>query len=83
MLSGSGGVGDFRGSSSRIRSEVFAVVTMKYAVFWDINPAHTSQETHYVLATEHRRLMLWKICGFHGRGYEEWRLLGCYAVWLL
>jgi hypothetical protein len=23
------------------------------------------------------------ICGFHGGGYEEWRLLGCYAVWLL
>jgi hypothetical protein len=24
-----------------------------------------------------------KICGFHGGVYEEWRLLGCYAVWLL
>jgi hypothetical protein len=24
-----------------------------------------------------------KISGFHGRNYEEWRLLGCYAVWLL
>jgi hypothetical protein len=24
-----------------------------------------------------------KIWGFHGGGYEEWRLLGCYAVWLL
>jgi hypothetical protein len=21
--------------------------------------------------------------GFHGGDYEEWRLLGCYAVWLL
>jgi hypothetical protein len=21
--------------------------------------------------------------GFHGADYEEWRLLGCYAVWLL
>jgi hypothetical protein len=28
----------------------------------------------------HRRC---KISGFHGGDYEEWRLLGCYAVWLL
>jgi hypothetical protein len=21
--------------------------------------------------------------GFHGSYYEEWRLLGCYAAWLL
>jgi hypothetical protein len=26
---------------------------------------------------------LCKIWGFHGGDYEEWRLLGCYAVWLL
>jgi hypothetical protein len=24
-----------------------------------------------------------KIWGFHGGDYEEWCLLGCYAVWLL
>jgi hypothetical protein len=24
-----------------------------------------------------------KIWGFHGGDYEEWFLLGCYAVWLL
>jgi hypothetical protein len=24
-----------------------------------------------------------KICGFHGSDYEEWCLLGCYAVWFL
>jgi hypothetical protein len=23
-----------------------------------------------------------KISGFHGGDYEEWCLLGCYAVWL-
>jgi hypothetical protein len=23
-----------------------------------------------------------KISGFHGSDYEEWHLLGCYAVWL-
>jgi hypothetical protein len=27
--------------------------------------------------------MLCKICGFHGGDYEEYRLLGCDAVWLL
>jgi hypothetical protein len=25
--------------------------------------------------------MLCKIRGFYGGDYEEWRLLGCYAVW--
>jgi hypothetical protein len=25
----------------------------------------------------------WKIWGFHGGDYEEWCLLGCYAVWFL
>jgi hypothetical protein len=24
-----------------------------------------------------------KICSFYGGDYEEWCLLGCYAVWLL
>jgi hypothetical protein len=27
--------------------------------------------------------ILWKVLGFHGGGYEECRLLGCCAVWLL
>jgi hypothetical protein len=27
--------------------------------------------------------MLCKIWGFHGGDYEELRLLGCYAMWLL
>jgi hypothetical protein len=27
--------------------------------------------------------MLRKIWGFHGSDYEEWRLLECYAMWLL
>jgi hypothetical protein len=26
---------------------------------------------------------LCKFRGFYGGDYEEWRLLGCYAVWLL
>jgi hypothetical protein len=40
------------------------------------NPFRTSQETHYVSATESSQLMLCKICGFHGDNYEECRLLG-------
>jgi hypothetical protein len=36
----------------------------------------TSQETHYVPATESSQLMLCKIWGFHGTDYEEYRLLG-------
>jgi hypothetical protein len=41
-----------------------------------ITPVRTSQETHYVSATEPSRLMLCKIGGFHGGDYEECRLLG-------
>jgi hypothetical protein len=47
------------------------------------NPVHTSQETHYISATESSQLMLCNTWGFHGSDYEEWRLLGCYAMWIL
>jgi hypothetical protein len=47
------------------------------------NSVRTSQETHYVPTTETSRLMLCKIRGFHHGDYEDCRLLGCYAVWLL
>jgi hypothetical protein len=40
------------------------------------NPVRTSQETHYVSATEYSRLMLCKIWGFDGGDYEECHLLG-------
>jgi hypothetical protein len=36
----------------------------------------TSQETHYVFATEYSLVMLCKIWGFRGGDYEECRLLG-------
>jgi hypothetical protein len=52
-------------------------------LFWDIKTVRTSQETHYVSATEPSRLMLCEIWGFHGGDYEECRLLGCDAVWPL
>jgi hypothetical protein len=40
------------------------------------NPVCTSQETHYISATESSQLMLCKVWGFHGCDYEECRLLG-------
>jgi hypothetical protein len=40
------------------------------------NPLRTSQETHYVSATEPSRLMLCKVWGFHGGDYEECPLPG-------
>jgi hypothetical protein len=53
----------------------------KNAVFWDIKAQFlTSQEKHYVSATESGLLMLCKILGFHSDDYEECRLLGCYAT---
>jgi hypothetical protein len=47
------------------------------------NPVRTSQETHYISATEYTRLMLYKKWYFHGRKYEDCRLLVCYALRLL
>jgi hypothetical protein len=43
----------------------------------------TSQETHYVSATEPNRLMLCKIWGFQDGDYEECRLLRYGAVWFI
>jgi hypothetical protein len=64
-------------STDYVRFEIFTAVTMKNVVFWDIKtPVRTSQETHYVSDTEPSRLMLRNIWGFHGRDYEECRLLG-------
>jgi hypothetical protein len=51
------------------------VVTMKNLMGYKV-PVRTSQETHYVSATELSQLMLCKICGFHGSDNEECRLLG-------
>jgi hypothetical protein len=47
------------------------------------NPVRTSQETHYVSATELSRLMLCKTSDCLGGDYEDRRLLGCDAVWFL
>jgi hypothetical protein len=37
----------------------------------------------YLITVENKENCLCKIWGFHGGDYEEWCLLGCYAVWLL
>jgi hypothetical protein len=39
-------------------------------------PVRTSQETHYVSATQHNRSMLCKISGFHSDDNEVCGLLG-------
>jgi hypothetical protein len=48
-------------------------VTMENAVFYDIvkTLVRTSQEAHYVSATEFSRLILCRIWGLHGGDYEE------------
>jgi hypothetical protein len=47
------------------------------AAFWNIKKTvRTSQETHYVFATELNRLIISKICDFQSDDYEECRLLG-------
>jgi hypothetical protein len=47
------------------------------------DPVCTSQETHYVSATEPSRLMLCKVEGFHSDDYEEYLLVGCDSMWVL
>jgi hypothetical protein len=43
-------------------------------------PVRTSQETHYVSATDPSQLMLCNILGYHNGDYEECHLLGYNAV---
>jgi hypothetical protein len=47
------------------------------------NSVRTSQETHYVSATEPSQIMLCKIWGSHSGEYEECRLLEFYVMWFL
>jgi hypothetical protein len=66
-----------------VRFEVFAAVTMKNAVFWYIKTQFVPHRRHYISATVPSQLMLCKIWGFHGVDYKDFRLLGCYVIWLL
>jgi hypothetical protein len=65
---------------SYVRSEVFTAITMNNAVIRDKTPLRTSQEAHYISATEPSNLTVCNILGFHGCDYEECRLLWCNAV---
>jgi hypothetical protein len=56
---------------------------MKNAVIGDIKPQFIPHRRHYVYATEPNRLMLRKIWRVRGGDYEEWRLVGCCALWVL
>jgi hypothetical protein len=42
-----------------------------------------SKQMERFLASYLKEIWDKKIWGFHGGDYEEWCLLGCYAVWLL
>jgi hypothetical protein len=81
----------FFSSPLRFRKSTFLIGTNRIIFkFWDFqggdyeecrllgykHPLRTSQETHYVSATDYSQLMLCKIWGFHGGDYEECRLLG-------
>jgi hypothetical protein len=55
---------------------------MKNAFFLDMKIQFIPHRKHIISATEPCRLMLRKILGFHGGGYEECRPMGCYAAWL-
>jgi hypothetical protein len=61
--------------SKESRFEVFTLVTMKNAVFWDV-----PHRKHITSPLQSLAGMIW---GSHGSDYEECRLLGCYVVWLL
>jgi hypothetical protein len=62
--------------------DVFTAVTMKNAFFWDIETQFVRDKKH-ITSPLRSLLMLCKIWGFQGCDYEECRLLGCDAVWLL
>jgi hypothetical protein len=45
-----------------------------------INSAWESIRENNKISTKESLCKIW---GFHGGDYEEWCLLGCYAMWLL
>jgi hypothetical protein len=47
---------------------------------WKLQILHS---TNQLRSVAERQCVSCKIWGFHGGDYEEWCLLGCYAVWLL
>jgi hypothetical protein len=60
------------------RKEFYVTRRKSYLEFWSMDEVYY----HSDLSGIHH-LQNCKIWGFHGGDYEEWCLLGCYAVWLL
>jgi hypothetical protein len=58
-------------------------VTLKNVVFWDIKTQFVLHREHITSPLQSQAVMLCKTRGFHGGNYEDGRLLGCDAVWLL
>jgi hypothetical protein len=56
---------------------------MKNVVLWDIKTQFVLHRKHIMSPLESNRLMLCKISGCHGGGYEGCRLLGRSAVALV
>jgi hypothetical protein len=69
--------------TNNVRFAVFTAVTMKNGVFWDMKRQFVLHRRRIRSPLESSQLMLCKICSFHGVDYEERRLRGCYALWLL
>jgi hypothetical protein len=81
-----------------VRSDLFCVES-KSVFFWSGPFCQTNSGTlllgdpdtavdfisveTYLCLGYYGHVTIYKIWGFHGGDYEEWRLLGCYAMWFL
>jgi hypothetical protein len=73
------------------RSSRASIILYSINILWHVNPLleDNSEISKYTADVATRRPVNrnrginGKILGFHGGDYEEWCLLGCYAVWLL
>jgi hypothetical protein len=70
------------------RLELTECLLIPRAVYSDVSTDEKRRNVYRgsVCSCFMRRKDIWsvvKIWGFHGCDYEEWCLLGCYAVWLL
>jgi hypothetical protein len=63
--------------SFRINSEII------HTVGWAPLPGDQPVVRPLAVQGNTKRMKASKILCFHGDDYEEWRLLACYAVWLL
>jgi hypothetical protein len=57
-----------------------------YFPWFEHRTGQTPAQIRNAICTTRSEKHLWslvKIWDFHGSDYEEWHLLGCYAMWLL